>query len=83
MKTLNELFEKEEDFKEHVDNLWQTRSGLHCIFENRPDLKDALLPQLKTLDAIISTLIEERPYHPKLGFYGSRKLSSNTCNPTD
>lgn len=76
MQELNKLFEEKEDFEEHVGNLWKTRQGLHFIYENRPDLRKSILSQLTTLNAIISSLIEERPYHPNLGCYGKPKLNA-------
>ncbi|KAB1068045.1 hypothetical protein F6U93_07870 [Tamlana haliotis] len=69
MKALNELFKTDEDFPKNIDNLWKTRKGLQTIYENRPDLKSEILPQLQTINNIIDRLIQDRSYHPNYGFY--------------
>lgn len=54
------------DFETHIGNLWQTRKGLYHIYQTRPDLKENVLPQLETLNGIISALLEYKDYHPNI-----------------
>lgn len=54
------------DFEKHIGNLWKTRQGLYHIYNTRPDLKESILPQLKTLNGIIGELLKYREYHPHI-----------------
>lgn len=68
MKHLNILFADKEDLRNHLDNLWKTRSGLYAILESKPELKEIIAPQFHTINSIIGAIIEEHPYHPRTGF---------------
>ena len=55
-------------YENHMANLWKTRQGLYIIMERRPELKELIMPQFTTLNELIGSLINDRPYHPSSGW---------------
>lgn len=60
------LIQKDEDFQNFVDAIWQTRKGLYSLMDKRPDLFDSLKPQFDALNNLVSILLEtgKGVYHP-------------------
>ena len=66
-KEFEKAMSSKNDFEEHMANLWKTRQGLCTIMERRPELKEVIMPQFTTLNELIGSLINDRPYHPYSG----------------
>ncbi|MFY0653081.1 MAG: hypothetical protein JXQ96_13655 [Cyclobacteriaceae bacterium] len=60
---LTDLFQDEEDFVRHMNNLRQVTTGLWHIYETREDLKESILPQLLTIGGIYNALVTDRSYN--------------------
>lgn len=55
------LFERENEYKRHMNNLYRTREGLSFLLQNRPELAEIIQPQFDTLNYLINALL---PPHP-------------------
>ena len=56
-KSLDNLFKTEEDYREIMQSLWRTRAGLYKIMEDRPVMKEAVMPQFRAVNRLISALL--------------------------
>lgn len=55
------MFANEQDYKEHMNNLYRTRAGLLTILEHRPDLNETVGRQFDTLNKLIAALLPDHP----------------------
>lgn len=65
IRRFKKLFRTEEDYTNHMRNLYNTRKGLYTILEEREDLKHIIQPQFHTLNELIGLLLMDEGFqHP-------------------
>lgn len=57
---LSAMFDRVNEYKKHMNNLYKTREGLYTIMNTRSDLCEAVRPQFDTLNYLIDALLPIR-----------------------
>jgi hypothetical protein len=63
---IQKLFATENDYREMMQSLRETRNGLFKIYEEQPRYSKAILPKMKALNNLISALLVDNLPHPWL-----------------
>jgi hypothetical protein len=61
VRKLKLMFCTETAYKTHMNNLYQTRKGIHKLMEDRPEMAETVKPMFDTLNYLVDALL---PAHP-------------------
>jgi hypothetical protein len=55
------MFDQENEYKKHMNNLRTTLLGLSGLLDNRPDLEEVIKPQFDSLNLLYYSLLPDNP----------------------